>query len=95
MLSFKLCDGFMKNKLALFILDPVDYHEVKWEPTQSIGGFKKWRLVSRIIHTGEVGGAVGQSVAFVTSGILLVLVWTGYVMAWQRFYFLVKGRRGI
>ncbi|HEX2163688.1 MAG TPA: PepSY domain-containing protein, partial [Thermoanaerobaculia bacterium] len=44
----------------------------------------------RWIHTGEAGGIAGQAVAALASAGALLLVWTGWALAWRRF---VRSRR--
>ncbi|MXZ70724.1 MAG: PepSY domain-containing protein [Acidobacteria bacterium] len=48
-------------------------------------GFKVRRWL-RFAHTGEVYGVVGQSIAGVVSLGVAVMVWTGLVMSWRRFF---------
>jgi uncharacterized iron-regulated membrane protein len=39
----------------------------------------------RFAHTGEVLGLPGQTVAGIVSAGAVVLVWTGFALAWRRF----------
>ena len=48
-------------------------------------GFKIRRWL-RFAHTGEVYGAVGQSIAGLVSLGVAVMVWTGLAMSWRRFF---------
>ncbi len=45
---------------------------------------KRWKLV-KSIHTGEIGGIPGETIAFAASGGAIILVWTGLSLAWRRF----------
>ena len=47
---------------------------------------RKFRKLIRSIHTGEAGGIVGEVIAFLVAGCAVMLVWTGFSMALQRFY---------
>jgi uncharacterized iron-regulated membrane protein len=38
------------------------------------------------LHTGEAGGFMGQFIAMVVSAGACLLVWTGFAMAWRRFF---------
>jgi uncharacterized iron-regulated membrane protein len=42
------------------------------------------RMFLRFLHTGEVYGIVGQTVAGLASAAACVLVWTGLALAWRR-----------
>ena len=48
-------------------------------PTQSL------RRYIRFLHTGEVYGVVGQTLAGLASLASMFLVWTGFALAWRRF----------
>ena len=47
-------------------------------PTQSL------RRFIRFLHTGEVYGVIGQTLAGIASLACLFLVWTGFALAWRR-----------
>lgn len=47
---------------------------------------RKVRSWTRFLHTGEALGNAGQVVAGVASLLSLVLVWTGFALAWRRFF---------
>jgi len=55
------------------------------------GGFDKLtpgtrlRQYARWLHTGELGGVFGQCLAAFASVSTLVLIWTGFALAWRRF----------
>jgi uncharacterized iron-regulated membrane protein len=42
------------------------------------------RGIARFLHTGEVLGLWGQIVAALASAAALLLVWTGWALAWRR-----------
>jgi uncharacterized iron-regulated membrane protein len=55
------------------------------------GGFEKLTTGARLrqsvrwLHTGELGGVFGQCLAVFASVSTLVLIWTGFALAWRRF----------
>lgn len=57
---------------------------VSWEPfaTQSAG--RKLRTYFRFLHTGEALGVAGQTIAGLVSFASVMLVWTGFALAWRR-----------
>jgi uncharacterized iron-regulated membrane protein len=44
------------------------------------------RSWTRFLHTGEALGTIGQAVAGLASFGALFLVWTGFALAWRRFF---------
>ena len=46
---------------------------------------RRVRSWMRWIHTGEAGGGIGQAVAALACGAVLLLGWTGYALAWRRY----------
>jgi uncharacterized iron-regulated membrane protein len=73
---------------SILTLDAATAAVVQWEPYGSNLG-RTIRSWVRPLHTGEAGGLVGQSVAALASAGGVVLVWTGFALAWRRFF----GRR--
>ncbi len=59
---------------------------VKWQPFAGQSAGRRARSWMRFLHTGEPGGLVGQSVAGVASAGTLVMVWTGFALAFRRFF---------
>jgi len=57
---------------------------VNWEPfdTQSAGS--RLRVLIRFLHTGEVLGVPGQTVAGLVSLTSVIMVWTGLALAYRR-----------
>ncbi|MBS0658902.1 MAG: PepSY domain-containing protein [Verrucomicrobia bacterium] len=66
-------------------LDPYTGAVLKAESFADLNPGRKARSWLRFLHTGEALGLVGQFVAGVASLGGLVLVWTGYALAWRRF----------
>jgi uncharacterized iron-regulated membrane protein len=67
-------------------LDRASGEVTKWEPfaSQSLG--RRLRSWTRWVHTGEAGGFLGQTLAGIASAAGAVLVWTGFALAWRRFF---------
>ena len=66
-------------------LDPQSGQTLKWEPVESQSLGRKARTWARYLHTGEAGGLVGKALAFVASGVGVMLVITGFLLSWKRF----------
>lgn len=71
---------------AQLTLDRGNAEVVRWEPFASQGPGRRLRSWARWVHTGEAGGVIGQTVAGIAAAGAVVLVWTGWAMAWRRFF---------
>lgn len=71
---------------AQLSLDRQTGEVASWEPYASQSRGRKLRTWARWIHTGEAGGAFGQTLAGIASAGAAVLVWTGGALAWRRFF---------
>ncbi|PTY03605.1 hypothetical protein DB346_06975 [Verrucomicrobia bacterium LW23] len=60
--------------------------EEKWVPFASKSAGDQLRGWVRYGHTGEAFGIVGQIIAFIASGACAVLVYTGLMLTWRRFF---------
>ncbi len=58
----------------------------KWESYGEQNSARQMRSWFRFTHTGETGGFVGQFVGFLACLGGAVLVYTGFALAWRRFY---------
>jgi uncharacterized iron-regulated membrane protein len=83
-----------------FVVDPGTGHQVQRRETftlsastgavVSASGFehvpagRRARIFIRFLHTGEVYGLAGQTIAGLVSLASLFLVWTGFAQAWRR-----------
>ncbi len=74
--------GFMRSKLTL----APGTSEVKWEPFGGQSRGQQARIWARALHVGEAGGWIGQLLAFLAGSGAALLVWTGFAMAWRRFF---------
>ncbi len=54
------------------------------QPFDSQSRGRQARLWIRFLHTGEALGVVGQTVAGLVSLTSLIMVWTGFALAWRR-----------
>lgn len=66
-------------------LDAATADVKKWEPFAKQNAGRKARVWSRYLHTGEAGGLIGQTIAMLASAGSVVLVWTGFALAWRRY----------
>jgi len=69
------------------ILNRVNARVIKWEPYSSQNTGHKLSDFMYYLHTGEAGGSIGQIIAFLAAGGVLLLVWTGLAKAWRRFFY--------
>jgi uncharacterized iron-regulated membrane protein len=66
-------------------LDSKTGEVVRWEPFSSFNLGRQLRSWARFVHTGEAGGALGQSIAAFAAAGAALLVCTGFALAWRRF----------
>lgn len=77
-------DGGQPQYRAQLVVARKDGRVVRWEPFSANSRGRQWRLYARFLHTGEVFGIAGRSVAAAAMLSTLVLVWTGFALAWRR-----------
>lgn len=66
------------------VLDSANGAIVEDLPFSSLSTGRKARSVIRFLHTGEVLGVAGQTVAGIVSLLSLLMVWTGLALAYRR-----------
>ena len=66
------------------VLDSASGAIVEDLPFSSVSPGRRARTIMRFLHTGEVLGIAGQTVAGLVSLISLLMVWTGLALAWRR-----------
>ena len=66
-------------------LDPITGAVVRWEPHTAANLGRKLRTWVRYLHTGEAFGVIGQLIAGVASAGGVLLIWTGFALAWRRY----------
>ena len=67
-------------------LDPFTGEVLRKETFSDYNLGRQVRSWTRFLHTGEALGNIGQAVAGVASLLSLLLVWTGFALAWRRFF---------
>jgi uncharacterized iron-regulated membrane protein len=77
---------------AQLTLDRRSGETVRWEPFAAQGPGRRLRTWGRWVHTGEAAGFLGQTLAGLASAGAAVLVWTGFALAWRRFFARKKGQ---
>ena len=77
-------DGSRPQDRAQLVLTREKGQVVRWEPFSKNVRGRRWRLYARFLHTGEIFGAVGRSVALLAMLSLLMLVWTGFSLSVRR-----------
>lgn len=86
-LTFSIEQGYrgrpdLRSQLTL---DSKTGEVVRWEPFSSFNLGRRLRTWARFAHTGEAGGAPGQTIAAFASAGAALLVGTGFALAWRRF----------
>lgn len=74
---------FARSQLTL---DPKTGEVLKWEPFSELPRGRQWRSWVKVLHTGEWGGVLTQLLALLGALGAAVLVWTGFALAWYRFF---------
>ncbi len=79
-------NGARPDLRAMLTLDADTGGEVLWQPYSSQTAGQRARAWVRWIHTGEAGGLLGQTAAFLVTIATMVLIWTGLALTWRRFF---------
>ncbi len=66
------------------VVDSVSGDKVEWQPFTSQSAGRQARSWVRFLHTGEALGIVGQTIAGLVSLTTIVMVWTGFALAYRR-----------
>ena len=74
-----------RGQLTLNLKSGNEVREVRWEPFDGLPRGRRWRMYVRFLHTGEVFGLPGQSVALCSVLVAFTLVWTGFSLVIRRF----------
>jgi uncharacterized iron-regulated membrane protein len=69
---------------TVLTLDAATIQVVRWEPFAGANLGRKLRMLVRVLHTGEVGGVIGQAIAGLASAGVVFLVCTGIALACRR-----------
>jgi uncharacterized iron-regulated membrane protein len=77
------------------VLEAATGRVASWEPFSSQTPGRQARSWVRYLHTGEALGLTGQTIAGLVSATTVLMVWTGFALAWRRLVSpLIKSRRG-
>jgi uncharacterized iron-regulated membrane protein len=79
-------EGNKPQERAQLVIARKDGRIVRWEPFSSNSRGRQWRLYARFLHTGELLGWIGQSIAAVAASSAILLVWTGFSLAFHRWF---------
>ncbi|MFP2934817.1 PepSY domain-containing protein, partial [Pyxidicoccus sp. 3LG] len=79
-------DAWPRFSATQVSLDPFTGAVAKQEGYADYNSGRKLRTWLRFLHTGEALGWLGQLVAAIASLGGAVLVWTGFALAWRRFF---------
>jgi uncharacterized iron-regulated membrane protein len=71
---------------TMLTLDSHTAAVVSTEPFSRNSLGRRLRMYARYLHTGELGGFWGQTLAAFCSLGAILLVWTGFALAWRRFF---------
>jgi len=77
-------DGGRPDLRSLLTMNAKNGEVVRWEPFDSNNAGKRLRMWARFTHTGEAGGWFGQTLATLASAGAVVLVVTGFALAFRR-----------
>lgn len=64
--------------------DAADGREIDYSAFDDQSRGRRFRTFLRFAHTGEYFGVIGQTVAGIVTLLSLILVWTGFALAWRR-----------
>lgn len=84
--SVKLPDAWPRTALVNATLDPFTGAILRRENFADLSPGRQARTWTRFLHTGEALGLVGQFVAGLATLGGCVLVYTGFALAWRRFF---------
>jgi uncharacterized iron-regulated membrane protein len=80
-------DGSNPRQRVQLVLARKDGHVVRTESFFNNSSGRQWRLYARFVHTGEMFGFIGRTVALLACMSALMLVWTGFSLSIRRFAF--------
>jgi uncharacterized iron-regulated membrane protein len=86
-------DGGQPQLRGTLTLDAATGEVEEWAPFSSQTPGAKARSLIRFLHTGEALGLVGQTIAGIVSLTSVLMVWTGFALAWRRLVSPLLARR--
>jgi uncharacterized iron-regulated membrane protein len=78
-------DGSNPRQRVQLVLARKDGRVVRVDSFSNNSPGRKWRLYARFIHTGEMFGVAGRTVALLACISAFMLVWTGFSLSLRRF----------
>ncbi len=78
-------NGGQPQKRHSLSLNAYNGEVATWAPFSSQSNGRQARSWLRFLHTGEALGIIGQTVAGLVSFLSILMVWTGFALAWRRF----------
>jgi uncharacterized iron-regulated membrane protein len=77
-------DGGQPQKREQVLINPKNMAIVRREPFATLSRGQQWRMWVRFTHTGEAGGLLGETIAFLTACGASMLAITGYQLSFGR-----------
>jgi len=77
-------NGRQPQKRHELVLHAASGEVTSWIPFSSKPRVSRWRSYTRYLHTGEVYGWFGQTIAAIVSMTSAIMVWTGLALAYRR-----------
>ena len=78
-------NGGQPQKRHALTLNAYTGEEIAWLPFSQLSAGRQARSWVRFLHTGEALGILGQTIAGLVSFASILMVWTGFALAWRRF----------
>ncbi len=79
-----------RGQVQLRTMLNLDAAQGKLQPSpddfQQLNLGRRLRMYARFLHTGELFGFIGQTLAALTTLVTLILIWTGFALAFRRFF---------
>jgi len=77
-------NGGQPQRRHNMVINRVSGNVEAWQPFSSQSPGRQTRSIVRFLHTGEVLGIWGQTIAGLVSLASVLMVWTGLALAWRR-----------
>ncbi len=77
-------NGGQPQRRHNLVINRVSGNVEAWQPFSSQSPGRQTRSIVRFLHTGEVLGIWGQTIAGLVSLASVLMVWTGLALAWRR-----------
>ena len=78
-------NGGMPQRRHSMSINAYSAETVQWAPFSSLSAGRQARSWVRFLHTGEALGIIGQTIAGIASAAGVLMVWTGFALAFRRF----------